>query len=541
MLDNNLLIYLISGLGACGLSLVATPTVRAVSRKFGFVDRPDGGRKAHKTPVALGGGAAVLLAVVGALALVFAFTSYQDIQLFSTARLPLILSLGGGALFIVVLGLVDDVVGLRGRTKLLGQALIVGLLVYAGVKIEGFTVFGYEVHLLWMAIPFSAFWLIGTINAINLIDGIDGLAGSVGMILSLTIASIAIWQGDGSVFEAAIMLALAGALVGFLRYNFAPASIYLGDAGSMFIGLMCGTVAVMSNAKSTAAMALVVPLAVWLIPILDTFAALLRRKLTGRSLFTADRGHMHHSLLVRGWSVRQASLFIALICATTCLSAVLSIFMHDERIAVLTVVAVMIFLVFTQTFGHIEFTLIKNRFQHLTHTLGYSESNNPNGSRGSCVQLQGTRQWSKLWAAIVESAEEYHLIRIKLTLDMPAIHESFYADWESSQQTSSSTGYVWRLTHPLMVDGQLVGQLDLSGVAQKEGKPSTLGQIVQALEFLEPIEDDIRRIREDLQHDQQVETPDSLEVPAEVTGEDAKELSAEMPAPKSVPLAKPAR
>src|SRR5690606_27287591 len=116
-----------------------------------------------------------------------------------------------------------------------------------------------------------------------------------------------------------------------LRYNFAPASIYLGDAGSMLIGLMCGSIAVQANAKSTAAMAFAVPLAVWLVPILDSFAALIRRKLTGRSMFTADRGHLHHSLLVRGWTVQQAAMFIALISATTCLSAVLSFYLQDEK------------------------------------------------------------------------------------------------------------------------------------------------------------------------------------------------------------------
>ncbi|MGI9457416.1 MAG: glycosyltransferase family 4 protein [Aeoliella sp.] len=500
MLDDKIIIYLIAGLGACALSLVVTPTVRWASRKFGFVDRPDGRRKTHKQPIALGGGAAVLIAIAGALGLVFVFAHMAGLSLLSGNRIAPLACLAGGSVFIVVLGLLDDVVGLRGRQKLLGQALVVGLLIYVGVKIEGFTAFGQYVDLAWLAIPASAFWLLGTTNAINLIDGIDGLAGSVGLILSLTIAAITGWQGN--VLETSIMLALAGAQIGFLRYNFAPATIYLGDAGSMLIGLMCGAIAVMSNAKSSAAMAFAVPIAVWSIPIIDTFAALLRRKLTGRSLFTADRGHMHHSLLVRGWSVRQASLFIALICATTCLSAVLSIYMGNELIALLTVVAVMLFLIFTQTFGHIEFALLRDRVRYLTNSLVRTEAVDVSAVRDSCIQLQGSREWSKLWAAIIEAADGYHLARITMTIDMPAIHESFFGNWESTRIKSADSERIWQVSHPLVLDDELVGQIDLSGEIIAEGNESTLSQIVQALEFLEPIEEDIRQIREHIELDE---------------------------------------
>ncbi len=540
MLDDKIIIYLIAGLGACAVSLVATPLVRQASRKWGFVDRPDGRRKVHKEPVALGGGAAILLAMAGTLGLVFAFASIVGVSLVTRPQVNILLCLAAGAVSIVLLGLYDDVVGLRGRQKLAGQSLIVGMLIYAGVKVDGFTAFGYDVELMWLAIPISAIWLLGTTNAINLIDGIDGLAGSVGLVLSLTIAAITGWQGN--VLLTTIMLSLAGAQIGFLRYNFAPATIYLGDAGSMLIGLLCGTIAVMSNAKSSTAMALAVPMAVWSIPIIDTFAALLRRKLTGRSLFTADRGHLHHSLLTRGWSVRQASLFIALICATTCLSAILSIYMANELIAIVTVVAVTIFLVLTQTFGHIEFALIKNRVRHLTNSLVRVDAEESRALQDSCVQLQGSREWSKLWSAVVEAANEYHLMAIKLTIDMPAIHESFYANWRSSRSQADDREQTWRLTHPLSVDGELVGQIDLAGIAVNSKKLSSIGQILLALEFLEPIEEDIRRIRDDIRLDIQL-------VPAEAKSEEgplaggtpSPPAGAKMPAPQPVSLAKQAQ
>lgn len=495
MVDSRIIIYLLAGVGAFLCSLLLTPAVRALSVKMGFVDRPDKLRKAHESPVALGGGAAVLLSMALALAAVIAYASYSGLTLVGPKSILGFGCLVAGATAIVLLGLVDDLKGLRGRYKLLGQLAVAALIMWAGVRIEGFTAFGVPINLGLFVLPATLFWLVGTTNAINLIDGIDGLAGSVGFILCLTLAAIT--GGQGNLPQTAIMLALAGALLGFLRYNFAPATIYLGDAGSMLIGLVCGTVAVMANAKSSAAMAFTVPIAVWSIPILDSFAALLRRKLTGRSMFAPDRGHLHHSLLVRGWTVRQASLFIALICATTCLSAVLSIYMSNEWIALITVVAVMVFLVFTRTFGHIEFALLKGRMNRFASSLVSTDAARTESLRESCIQLQGSREWGKIWAAIAEASESYNLTRVKMTIDIPIIHESFFATWETSRAIKGEAN-LWRLSHPLLVDGLQVGQMEITGETRMDGKASTINQIAQVLDFLEPIEEDIRYIRENI-------------------------------------------
>lgn len=493
MLDNNLVIYLIAGFGSVVLSLLATPVVRHLAHKWGFVDRPDGQRKMQRKAVALGGGASLLVAMAGALAMAYAYSVSQGLALLGPSKAFSLTCMAIGAVGIVALGLVDDFVGLRGRQKLLGQLAIVAVLIYSGVRIEQFGFFGSIVSLGMFAIPATLFWLVGTTNAVNLIDGIDGLASSVGFILCLTVAAISGWQGF--VVETAIMLALAGAQLGFLRYNFAPASIYLGDAGSMLIGLMCGVVAVQSNAKSTAAMAFAVPLAVWMVPILDSFAAIVRRKLTGRSLFAPDRGHLHHSLLVRGWTVRQASLFIALICATTCLSAVLSFCLKDDKFAIMTVLAVMAFLIFTKTFGHIEFALLTHRMRRLASSIIRSEAYNARRLRESCIQLQGSRQWGKLWTAVVESAENLEMVRIQLTINIPAMHESFFATWECPKEERPLSDRSWHTSHPLTIDGDVVGKLDVVGRI-KPG--ATIPQVIQVLEFLEPIEENIRQIRESL-------------------------------------------
>jgi UDP-GlcNAc:undecaprenyl-phosphate GlcNAc-1-phosphate transferase len=354
------------------------------------------------------------------------------------------------------------------------------------------------------------FWLLGAINAINLIDGIDGLASSVGLVLCATIAAITLWQGY--VFETLVMLSLAGALLGFLRFNFAPASIYLGDAGSMLIGLLIGGIAIHSSLKSAATVALAVPIGVWAIPILDSMAAILRRKLTGRSFFAPDRGHLHHSLLVRGWTVRQAVLFIGLICATTCLSAVISVYFGNELIALLTVAAVVIFLIATQTFGHIEFALVKERLR--SHGLSLSSGTNRGQSlpHESHIHLQGAREWDKLWMAIIEPMQDYQVIRLKLVIRIPALHEDYFASWDATQEHKERTERSWQMEYPITVRDEVVGHMEIEGIASKD---ATLPQMQQVLNFLEPLEEDVQHIMEEIQGKQStLNLKNSLQKPA---------------------------
>lgn len=472
--------------------LIATYLCRAISRRIGFVDRPDGGRKAHKEPVALGGGIAVYAAMLTGILAAYLCGRYFEVDILNGQDLPVLKALLTSSVIMVVLGLIDDTVALRGRYKVLGQLMIAGLMIYSGLRIEQFGMFGMKIPLGWASIPMTVFWLLGTINAINLIDGIDGLASSVGIVLCLTVAAITAMLGHFA--EAVIVLALAGALCAFLYYNRAPASIYLGDTGSMLVGLVAGVIAVHTSVKSPAAIAMVVPIAVFSIPILDSSAALLRRKLTGQSLFAADRGHLHHSLLTRGWSVQQASMFIALICATTCLSAVLSILWKSELIALATVVCVILFLVFTKTFGHMELALLRHRFHETTRPK--------TGQRS--IQLQGSREWDRLWEAMVSSADDYRLVKMKLAINIPGLHEVYFARWDTSVLNVSGSDQTWQLSHPLMVDGKKVGHIELVGLP--EGKSSTPAHMVQVLEFLDPIESDVRLIREHIAHDQQADS-----------------------------------
>lgn len=485
--------YAIALILSCALAYFVTPLVRRLAIRCDFVDRP-GGRKIQADAVALGGGLAVFVATAITVIAAYVFADWAMPKTFIGNDARHLAGLAAASLATLALGLYDDAANLRGRYKLLGQLAIVSLLVYLGLQIDRFSFFGREISLGWMTIPFSMFWLVGATNAINLLDGIDGLASSIGVVLCLTFAAI---NGiNGNFPEAVVTLALAGALLGFLRYNFAPATIYLGDAGSMVIGLIIGAIAIQTHTKTPAFVAMTIPLAVWSIPILDSGAAIIRRRLTGRSVFAPDRGHLHHSLLTRGWSVRQASMFIALVCATTCIAAVLGVMWNNEWVVVGTVFLVICYLISTRTFGHIEFDLIRERIKH--HGISLRKDETHHGlPRHSAVRLQGDHEWERIWEALVESAPRYHLTKLQLTIHMPAVHEAFFGNWKAPKSADRDGELTWKTTLPLAVDGEPVGKLQVSGVTDETSR-STPAHIAQVLDFFEPLEDDIRRIRAEL-------------------------------------------
>lgn len=483
--------YLVAIVTSVSLAWLITPLVKKIAIKLEFVDRP-GGRKIQTNPVSLGGGIAVFLATLLAIVISFIFSDLTAKSTFfgNDARMLVGLLVASGAT--LALGLYDDAKNMRGRYKLLGQLVIASLLVYLGFQIERFSIFGWTLELAdyRLVIPFSIFWLVGATNAINLLDGIDGLASSLGMVLCLTFAAI---NGLGGHYpETIVMLALAGALFGFLKFNFAPASIYLGDAGSMVIGLIIGSIAVMTHNKSTAFVAMAVPMAVWSIPILDSTAAILRRYLTGRSIFAPDRGHMHHSLLTRGWTVRQATTFISLVCATTCISAVLGFMWKSEWIVLVTVLAVIAFLISTKTFGHIEFALIRERFRQ--HGLDFrSDETNHMVPKHGTVRLQGNHEWERLWDALVENSLQLDLTRLQMTIHIPAVHEAFYANWKAPKDPELDPDSVWKLSHPILMGSENIGKLEFAGTSSYL-ESSSVEHIQKVLQTVMPIEEEICRI-----------------------------------------------
>jgi UDP-GlcNAc:undecaprenyl-phosphate GlcNAc-1-phosphate transferase len=229
----------------------------------------------------------------------------------------LALLVGGAAA--AILGLVDDALQLRARWQLAGQLALAGFAIWLGIGVEAINVpFADRPFVLdgILGVAFTTFWIVGMINSINFIDGLDGLSAGIGAIAAVTLGLISLTTTIGQPYVAVLCFILAGALLGFLRWNFHPAVVFAGTSGTMFLGYVLAVLAVLGSAK------VAVALLVLGVPIIDTFWIIVRRLATGRMPFSPDRGHIHHRLLDLGLGHRQAVLLIYGICS---LLAVLSL------------------------------------------------------------------------------------------------------------------------------------------------------------------------------------------------------------------------
>ena len=229
--------------------------------------------------------------------------------------------------------------------------------------------------------------MLAAINSVNLLDGADGMAGTVGVVMSLALCVMAIYGGYW--LTALISVSMAGALIGFLRFNFPPAKVYLGDAGSMLIGFVLSALAIRCAFKQNSMLAFFAPLALLAIPFLDTTAAIIRRRLTGRSIFEVDRGHLHHSLMKRGYSPRVSLLWVALLCTTTAAGSVLSFLNHSPAYALASILIVVVVMIVCKVFGVAESQLISRRASTIAKSFLQTLSTNGLNYQQSSVHVQG--------------------------------------------------------------------------------------------------------------------------------------------------------
>ncbi|MBL8800062.1 MAG: undecaprenyl/decaprenyl-phosphate alpha-N-acetylglucosaminyl 1-phosphate transferase [Planctomycetia bacterium] len=439
----------------CIFALIFTPLARAAALRVGLVDAPDQRRKVHRGPMPVAGGLAVLAAALGALGLLLLVSApfRGHLEKHETGLFGLL----AASLVICAVGLVDDFRTLRGRHKLLGQLVAVGIVMASGVMVERISLFGLQLDLGPLAWPFTALWLLGAINSLNLIDGMDGLLGSVGVIICLAMAVLAVFANQWA--AAAVACALAGALLGFLWYNFPPASIFLGDCGSMLVGLVVGVVAIQSALKGPATVALAAPMALLTIPIFDTTAAILRRRLTGRSIYTTDRGHIHHCLLRGGYSTRRVLLLMAFLCIITVVGTLSSLVLQHELLALVAASSVVGILITGRLFGYAEFLLLKERLLQLwAARTGQAEGR----THQLTVRLQGSANWEMLWSHLIVRAGQFGLRGICLDVNAPASHEGYHARWDRLDGDGEPVA-PWRAEFPLMVRQQHVGRFEVSG------------------------------------------------------------------------------
>lgn len=438
-------------------TLLVTPLVRRLALRWGLVDRPDATRKMHVREVPLGGGVAVLAGTLIALAAACFVPQWWEGAILAGRRS--LAGLGVAVIILCAVGLVDDAKGLRARQKLAGQLLAAMALMASGLVIQGIQFFEWPLDLGLLAWPVTLFWFLGAINSVNLLDGADGLATTVGIVLTGTVAGIALLTGHS--LEALIALALMGSLLAFLVFNRPPASIFLGDAGSMFIGLVAGALAIRCCVKSHATFALAAPIAIWAVPAFDSAMAVVRRKLTGRSLATTDRGHLHHCLQRQGFGHAQLLLGIGALCLVNAAGALLSVYYRNEVFALASILIVVAVLVATRVFGHAELLLVTARFRALGLSLVTPSWRADAVPLASSVQLQGSHDWQSLWDAMLDHAADLKLTHAGLNIDLPWIQESFHASW--SREERRRGGPAWQAEIPLLADGRLVGRLVLTG------------------------------------------------------------------------------
>ena len=314
------------------VTYICTPLVRTLAVKIGAIDAPDA-RKVHQVSIPRLGGLAI-------------YIGYMVSLLYSVKDISSVKGLIIGSVILVAVGIWDDVKQIGPKTKLLGQIVAALMLPIFDNAIHFISIGDHMLYLEYLSIPLTVFWIVGFTNIVNLIDGLDGLAAGISLIACIAICIVTLQMGQ--VDLACITLALAGAACGFLRYNFNPAKIFMGDTGSMLLGYTMAAISVMGSVKTAATVGLVVPVIVLGLPILDTLFAIVRRRINGRPVFQPDKGHLHHRLLAMGLTQKQAVLLMYAITAVLgCVSIVAA--KANFTIGVLLVVLILCACVWTAT------------------------------------------------------------------------------------------------------------------------------------------------------------------------------------------------
>lgn len=280
-------------------SLILVPLIRDIAKHINAMDIPDK-RKVHKKPMPRLGGLAIFLSFL---------VGYMFFAPLTTQMISILI----GSFLIVLLGIIDDINPLKATTKLWGQILVAIILVFFGnIYITDISLFGMNIVLGGWAYPVSILFIVACINSINLIDGLDGLAAGTSSIYFITIIVLSILLGRTDNLGFILCLITLGATLGFLYYNFNPATIFMGDTGSMFLGFMIAVVALLGF-KTATLTSFMVPILILFIPILDTLLAILRRLIKGESIGKPDKEHVHFQLLNRTSSVKKTVIIIYII------------------------------------------------------------------------------------------------------------------------------------------------------------------------------------------------------------------------------------
>jgi len=382
------------------ICLIGTPIIRDVFRSYNVVDRP-GRRKVHRYPIPRVGGLAIALAYgVSLISLGDIGGSLPDY------RSP-VWTLIAGAGLVFVIGLLDDVFDLKPVFKIGGEIAAASIVFWNGIRVDSL---GGVSLPLWLSFTLTIAWLLLTTNALNLIDGLDGLCAGMGLMATLTLFGAAAIYGNDPLAHAT--LPLAGALLGFLCYNFNPATVFLGDSGALLIGFLLGCYGMLWTQKAATLLSVTVPLLALSIPLLDVSLSVLRRFLSNRPIFSADKGHIHHKLLDQGLSPKRAVLILYSVSA---LPAVVALLLSASSLMRYQAIAVFVFCVAAwigvRRLRYAEFSmagslLFRGAFQRTIHArVQMSDLEN------ALNRSAGEDEW---WEQVVATARELKCVRVRL-------------------------------------------------------------------------------------------------------------------------------
>jgi len=386
---------------ALTLSLVLTPLAGRLGTRFGAMDVPSE-RKVHEKPVPRVGGAAIFLAFLLTM-LISSFLRTDVSSLFVMDRQMLFLL--GGAFICFGVGVFDDFRRLGARKKLIFQILAASVAFYGGINVNYCCILGHTFHFGFLSYFLTVFWFVLFINAVNLVDGLDGLAGCVVFFASMVMVLLSVIRGEYML--AMLFSVLSGCILGFLRYNFNPATIFLGDGGSYFLGYAIAGLSIIGGVKNQLGVAVMIPLLALGVPLFDTMLSTVRRFIRGKKLFQPDKGHIHHRLLEMGFSTKRAVMIIYTITLCLCIFSVIMVNIRDERAGLFLVIIGAGAVIFVRKLGYFDYIAsdkVMGWFKDLTDEAGFSRD------RRSFLSLQidinQSENIEELWRNVIRALEK---------------------------------------------------------------------------------------------------------------------------------------
>ncbi len=329
-----------------------TPLVRNGLNRAGILDRPDDTRKFHERAIPRLGGVPIVASMAISLE-IFAFVPLSGAQELRV-HWPALLKLLPGALLVFLIGVADDLFGLRPWQKLMGQFVAAAWLYWQGFRVQN--LLGFEaLNAHWFSLPLTLLWLVSCANAFNLIDGMDGLASGVGFFATCTMLVAALLNPAVAVLGI-LTAPLAGALLAFLRFNFNPASMFLGDSGSLVIGFLLGAYGLIWSQKAITLLGMTAPVLALAFPILEAGISVTRRFLRGDPIFAADRGHIHYRLVEKGLTPRSAVLVIYAVTAVFAMISLLTAWPAFRATGLVMILFCLVSWLGIQHLGYAEFT-----------------------------------------------------------------------------------------------------------------------------------------------------------------------------------------